>query len=151
MGMDDFLSKPIEAEALWATIERMVASLPPVRAADARLLDPRAILRACAGRADFLDKLCAAFRRSVPDHLGRVRSALRDEGLEQLGEAAHLLSGTVSAFSTTVGALAMALEDAAGNEDRQTCAELVERLEATCPAMLEETLGLTIDRLENLL
>ncbi|HEY0469737.1 MAG TPA: response regulator, partial [Polyangiaceae bacterium] len=151
VGMDDFLSKPLEAAALWAAIDLIVAAFPPARAAEAWLLDPRAILRACAGRPDFLEKLAEAFRRSVPNHLGRVRSALRDGDLERLREAAHLLSGTVSAFSATVGAFAMALEDAASNEDRRKCAELFERLEAACPAMLEETLGLTIERLESLL
>ncbi len=126
----------------------MLLAFPPLRAAEGRLLDPRAILRACAGRPDFLEKLCVVFRRSVPDHLDRVRSAQRDLDMHQLSEAAHLLSGTLSAFSTSAGALAVALEDAASNGDRQTSAELVERLEAICPALLEETLGLTIDRLE---
>jgi len=49
-GMDEFLSKPIEAAALWAAVERLVRRWPPVPGAAAQvesnLLDPRAILRA---------------------------------------------------------------------------------------------------------
>ena len=75
-GMDDFLSKPIEADALSIAIDRMVAAFPPARVRDSRLLDPGAILRACGGRPAILERICEVFRQSLPGHLARVRSAL---------------------------------------------------------------------------
>jgi len=46
-GMDDFLSKPVQADALWAAVDRMTAAISSAKAPATRLLDPRAILRAC--------------------------------------------------------------------------------------------------------
>src|SRR5262249_53132588 len=54
-GMDEFLSKPIEAAVLWATVERLVKPSPAAIATPhptiPGLLDPRAILRAFDGQA----------------------------------------------------------------------------------------------------
>ena len=80
-GMDDFLSKPIEADALSIAIDRMAAAFPPARVRDSRLLDPSAILRACGGRPATLERLREVFQQSLPGHLARVRSALGDRDL----------------------------------------------------------------------
>lgn len=146
-GMDEFLSKPIEADALWAAVDRMAAAFPPAPTRDSRLLDDRAILRACGGRAAVLDKLCQVFRISLPDHLTRVRSALRERDLPRLRENAHLLYGTLSPFSTIAGAVALTIEDSALRTDIESCAELVEQLESMCTELLEDTRALTVDEL----
>ncbi|MDF2697236.1 MAG: hypothetical protein K0S65_5619, partial [Labilithrix sp.] len=146
-GMDDFLSKPIEVEALWTAIDRATAGLSPVKRPQSRLLDPRAILRMCGGRAAVLEKLCDAFRRSLPQHMTRTRSALVDGDLPRLREAAHMLYGTLAAFSTIAGALASTLEDAAIREDVESCTELVRRLDSMCAELLEDTRGLTLEAL----
>ncbi|UJR85559.1 Hypothetical protein I5071_76390 [Sandaracinus amylolyticus] len=146
-GMDDFLSKPIEVEALWTAIERMAAHLPPMKRRESRVLDPRAILRACGGHPAVLERLCAVFRRSLPDHMARTRSALRDRDRPRLREAAHMLHGTLSAFSTVAGALASALEDAAIHGGIERCTELVAGLEPMCAELVEDTRGLTLDAL----
>ena len=146
-GIDDFLSKPIDVDALWTAIDRVVATFPPERPRESRLLDPRAILRMCGGRPAVLEKLCEAFRRSLPEHMTRIRSALRDEDLPRLREAAHMLYGTVAGFSTVAGALASTLEDSATQQDLESCTELVGQLEAMCAELLEDTRALTIDQL----
>jgi two-component system, sensor histidine kinase and response regulator len=146
-GMDDFLSKPIEAEALWAAINRVVATLAPAKTRDRRLLDPKAILRACGGRPAVLDRLCEVFRRSLPDHMAGVRAALFDDDLPGLREAAHKLYGTLAAFSTIAGALALTLEDSAMRGELEGCTELVDRLRSVCSELLEDTRTLTLDGL----
>jgi PAS domain S-box-containing protein len=146
-GMDDFLTKPIEVEALWSAIDRVVAAFPHARPLDSQLLDARAILRVCGGRPEALDKLCVAFRESLPDQLMAVRSALGEGDLAHLREGAHKLRGTLGAFSTVAGVLALTLEDSASRGDADGCRELVEQLEGVCAKLVEHTRSLTIDAL----
>jgi two-component system, sensor histidine kinase and response regulator len=146
-GMDEFLSKPIEAHALWDAIDRMVAAFPPGKARELRLLDHRAILRACGGRAGVVERLCEVFRRTLPDHMARLRSALGDRDLPRLREAARQSYGTLGAFSTIAGAVVLTIEESALREDLESCTELVERLESMCAELLEDTRALTIEEL----
>jgi CheY-like chemotaxis protein len=148
-GMDEFLAKPIEAAALWAVMERLVADWPLVapRAVEPGLLDARAILRACGQQAAVLEKLRVVFRRTLPVQLSRVRAALASGDLHELREAAHQLVGTVGAFSTVAAGVASTLEDAAIRQDRESCAALVDRLGSLCDALLDATVTLSIDSL----
>jgi len=150
-GMDEFLSKPIEAAALWATIARLVAEWPLVapspRGVEPGLLDARAVLRACGGQAAILEKLRVVFRRSLPGQMSRARAALASGNLHDLREAAHQLVGTVGAFSTVTAGIASTLEDAAIREERGSCAALVERLGSLCDALLDATETLSLDSL----
>src|SRR5882672_1393438 len=98
-GMDEFLSKPIEAAALWATMDRLAAGRPPAgpapRPVESDLLDARAILRACDGDGAILERLRVVFRQSLLSQVARVRAALQAGDLLELREAAHKLLGTV--------------------------------------------------------
>jgi two-component system, sensor histidine kinase and response regulator len=150
-GMDDFLSKPIEVGELWRAIDRVTATADATPAAarrpPSRLLDARAILRMCDGRVAVLDRLCEVFRRSAPDHMAIARAALDQRDLPRLRVAAHMLAGTISAFSSVAGALASALEDAAIADDLALCTTLVARLDAMCTTLVEDTRGLTLEAL----
>jgi two-component system, sensor histidine kinase and response regulator len=146
-GMDDFLSKPIEADALWTAIDRVVEGLPAGAGRGAPLLDARAILRTCGGQAAIFEGLCEVFRQSLPGHLVQIRSALGERDLSRLREGAHRLYGTLGAFSTIAGDVALTLEDAAAGEDEKTCSELVDHLESMCADLIEETRRLTFDAL----
>jgi len=110
-GMDDFLSKPVQAEALWEVIDRVIAAHTPQHHADSSLLDPRVILGSCGGEPAILERICRTFQTSVPNQMARVRSAMNDHDAPRLREAAHLLRGTLSAFSTIAGTAASNLED----------------------------------------
>jgi CheY-like chemotaxis protein len=146
-GMDDFLSKPVQAEALWEVIDRAVAPRKPPDDQDAPLLDPRTILATCGGEAAILARICQVFRASVPDQIARVRSAFSQEDAPRLREAAHLLRGTLSAFSTVAGTTASNLEDEAARGRIDGCKPLVERLEAICCELVEQTRNLSLERL----
>jgi two-component system, sensor histidine kinase and response regulator len=147
-GMDEFLAKPIEAAALWATMGKLMADSPAVQGPqviERGLLDPRAILRACAGDASVLEKLIAVFRRTMPALMSRIRSALARGDLPELREVAHQLVATVGAFSTVTADVALTLEDAAIREETESCVALVDRLGSLCSALLDATMTLTID------
>jgi HPt (histidine-containing phosphotransfer) domain-containing protein len=147
--MDEFLAKPIQAAALWAAMDRLVAERPLAApaAVEPGLLDTRAMLRASGGQAAVLEKLRVVFQRTLPVQMSRVRAALARDDLEELREAAHQLVATVGAFSTITASVASALEDAAIQADRESCAALVERLGSLCEALLEATVTLSIDSL----
>ncbi|HEY3667958.1 MAG TPA: ATP-binding protein, partial [Polyangiaceae bacterium] len=150
-GMDEFLSKPIEAAALWAAVERLVKRWSLVGGVSARapseLLDPCAILRACDGETSLLAKILVVFRKSLPNQLAVVRAALGTRDFVSLREASHTLAGTVGTFSTVTAEIALTLEDEAVRRDLERCVALAERLTSMCAALLEETAALSIDSL----
>jgi two-component system, sensor histidine kinase and response regulator len=144
-GMDAFLSKPVHKDELWAAVGRVTAAIAEATVTTSRLLDSAAAWRACGGKASILDKLCEAFRRSLPDHLACCRSALGAGDLGRLGEAAHMLCGTLGAFSTVAGAVASTLEDSAVRGERESCQALLGRLEEMSAELLENMRALTIE------
>ncbi len=148
-GMDAFLSKPVHKDELWAAVDRVTAAIPGATAPSSRLLDAAAARRACGGKVAILDKLCEAFRRGLPDHLARCRSALREGDLPRLGEAAHMLCGTLGAFSTVAGAVASTLEDSAVRGERDSCRALLGRLEDMSAELLEDMRALTIESISS--
>jgi two-component system sensor histidine kinase/response regulator len=155
VGIRAYLLKPAQQSDLLETIgvvmNASVGEAPGARSTPAshesRLLDPRAILRACASDPDVFDGLCRTFRRAVPEHLTSVRAALRDQDLPRLAEAAHKLLGTLGPFSTVAGAVALTIADAARRDDFESCVELVNQVDSMCAELLEDTRGLTIDGL----
>jgi two-component system sensor histidine kinase/response regulator len=149
VGMDEFLTKPIEAATLWTAIDRLTASRPRFvqapRVPEQGLLDARAIRRACGGEPELLERVRVVFRKSMPAQMSRVRSALAAGDLRELREAAHQILATVGAFSTVTADVASTLEDAAIREESDVCAGLVERLGSLCDALLVATERLSID------
>jgi HPt (histidine-containing phosphotransfer) domain-containing protein len=83
----------------------------------------------------------------MPDHLARVRATSAAGDLSGLREAAHHLAGMVAVFSTSTAAVASALEDAAARDDAEACAALVGELGPSCDALLDATVGLSIESL----
>jgi hypothetical protein len=76
-----------------------------------------------------------------------TRAALDERDLPRLRVAAHMLAGTLSAFSTIAGVIASTLEDAAIARDLDVCTTLVARLEVMCTTLIEDTRDLTLETL----
>jgi CheY-like chemotaxis protein len=148
-GMDDFLAKPIQAADLWAAIERVTGSRPPVDRPRPGLLDPRVLLAACGGDAATLEEICRVLRARLPDHMTAVQEALRDRDAIRLREAAHKVCGTVAAFSTVVGAVASNLEDHAARGQLEEARPLVQQLEAIARELTQQVDGLSIESLRD--
>jgi PAS domain S-box-containing protein len=146
-GMDEFLSKPIQAVELWAVMERVANVGSSVDASTPVLLDAKVLLSACGDDAQILEKICHAFRGRLPDQLKRVQDALRDADAPRLREAAHQLCGMVAAFSTGVGGAAMDLEDRAAEGQLEECRPLVAKLEAMASELMRLVDGLSLHTL----
>jgi HPt (histidine-containing phosphotransfer) domain-containing protein len=137
----------LRGERKAAAIHQVVADHPQPESPRLRLVDARAVLRMCGSQPAILEKLCEVFRRTVPEGLLQVRSALREHDFGSLGEVVHKLAGTVGAFSTAGDALAETLQDAAAQGNLEACVTTADRLEAICAELLEDTRALTIDAL----
>jgi CheY-like chemotaxis protein/HPt (histidine-containing phosphotransfer) domain-containing protein len=136
-GMDDFLSKPVRPAELAAAIDRVLASRPRATGRELALLNPRVLWEVCGGDAGLLKKLCDEFRARVPDHLAAVHNALRGRDTSRLREAAHKLSGMLTAFSDIAGGIASDLEDHAGLGHLDEAAPLVDQLEMMGRELIE--------------
>jgi two-component system sensor histidine kinase/response regulator len=101
----------------------------------------------CGGRPAVLERLGDVFRRSVAEHMASTRAAVDARDYPRLETSAHMLAGTLSAFSTIAGALASTLEDAAADHDGELAATLVARLEGMCTTLIEDSRGLTLEAL----
>jgi two-component system, sensor histidine kinase and response regulator len=139
-GMDGFLAKPIDRNALWYEIERVA---PPDGWIDAGVL-----LAACGGDAAVLDALKEAVRVSVPPALARVEDAFHRGDARALREAAHSLLGMVSTVSSSAGSAASAIEDAAAEGAVARARPALEQLKAVAGSIVAGIGGVTLDRLE---
>jgi CheY-like chemotaxis protein len=144
-GMDDFLSKPIQTDELWATIDRVTGG--PIATAKG-LFDSRILLAACGGDAAALKSICQALRARLPENLAAVGDALRDQDSLRLREAAHKLAGMVSAFSTSTGSVALEIEDLASRSELKPASKLVVQLNAMTQELLRTVGDLTIEKLQ---
>jgi HPt (histidine-containing phosphotransfer) domain-containing protein len=98
-GMDDYLSKPLSAEALDATLRRWI------QATEAVMMD-RSILRALVrdlGGEAIVDEICDLFLSEAGPRLEAMERAVADGDAETLRINAHTLKGS----SANVGAVAV--------------------------------------------
>ena len=146
-GMDDFVSKPVQADALWAVIDRVVADPAQPDGDDMGLLDPPVLLAACGGDPAILEKICEALRARLPDQLQDIDLALQARDAPRLREAAHKLSGVVAAFSSKAGAVASEIEDRAAQGQLEEAETFVSQLATMANKLMPLTVGLSIDRL----
>jgi two-component system sensor histidine kinase/response regulator len=149
-GMDEFLSKPIQTDELWATIARVAgAAGSTVERLTASLVDPPVLLAACGGDPAILNSICATLCARLPDHLAAVQEAFRDHDASRLREAAHKLAGMLSAFSTTAGAVASDIEDYAACGQLEEAATLMEQLNTMATDLPRAVRKLSIDSLRH--
>jgi CheY-like chemotaxis protein len=159
-GMDDVLTKPTRPADLFAAIDRLLRDFGDARGASQvgprdhresrRLLDPRAVLRACGDDAQLLRGMCQDFQTYGPARLADVVEALRNHDAARLREGAHKLCALLFAFSTTAGDVASDLEDHAAAGGLEEAQPLVEQLEAMTEELIELSSGLSVDGLRAL-
>jgi len=144
--MDDFLSKPVQADALWEVIDRVVAAHAPARQPHSGLLDPRAIWAPAEERPRFSKEFAPLSNaRAKADRAGSI-----SDGRPRYAAAARgcsFVAWTLSAFSTVAAAAASTLEDKAARGEIEACEPLVARLESICSELVEQTRKLSIENL----
>jgi CheY-like chemotaxis protein len=158
-GMDDYLSKPVRRDELFATIERVLSGQAPgepgrgeaVPAHD--LLDAATLLTACDGDPGLLGQMIAVFQAGAASHLSCVSEAIVNRNAADLREAAHKLVGLVSAFSTRAAETASSLEQSAASgqlngaaEHYATLSDMIENLGPLLASLSVEDLKSRLER-----
>ncbi|MCS6865615.1 MAG: response regulator, partial [Gemmata sp.] len=108
-GMDDYISKPIDAQRLATLLNRyrpaaLPASAPaPAGAAagsESVALDRQVVLTAIGDDESLLEEITAVFLQDLPEMMNAVERAVNGRSAEQLERTAHKLKGSVKIFGT---------------------------------------------------
>ena len=117
-GMDGYISKPINAQALFDTMEQLVVApdaapagadaTPGIREA---VIDVEALRRVVEGDDALLHELIGVYISEAESQLGQLRDAVRRRDATAIGALAHSLKGaSANLYVTRVAELARQLE-----------------------------------------
>jgi two-component system, sensor histidine kinase and response regulator len=134
-GMDDYLSKPLRADALeqvlerWLGVERATSS-PEPSAVDA-LIDAARMRTFRDDYPDIVDQLLDLFLTSTPPLIDELRTALESGDDDELRRAAHKLKGSCQNIGATFMATLCRSIETGERDAGETVAELDAALELT--------------------
>ncbi len=111
-GMDGYLSKPVDRNALLAVVEKNAAfGVTPTAATG---MDLQAMRARLGGDQELMVEIMQLFLDDCPARLANIERAMKDADADAVRIAAHTLKGAVAQLSaTTVTACASTLEQAA--------------------------------------
>ncbi len=103
-GMDDYISKPIRAEDLFAAIARLGLTADPdaapsTQGGESEAVDTATLLATLEGDSGLLQEMVDIFLSLLPELLSSIQSAVEGCDAQALKAAAHALKGTVSNFA----------------------------------------------------
>ncbi|MCK4728002.1 MAG: Hpt domain-containing protein [Desulfobacterales bacterium] len=112
-GMDDYVSKPIEPQALADAIERQLSgwaqqATEPVSTDETTFIeegvfDKSVLLGRLGGDEELFDEVISVFMKDAPVQLEQLRQALNDNDAERVRQQAHRIKGA----SANIGAQAL--------------------------------------------
>ena len=121
-GMDGYVSKPIQSEKLFATIESVLRQAPSNAHAAEDDAPPEGgfdYTRALEqSDPDVLDIIGAMFLAEMPQYLGKIETAMEHGTAEELQRAAHTLKGLLGNFGAKPAADAAARIEKAVKEGK---------------------------------
>ena len=98
-GMDDYLSKPLDAKQFLALVERLgTCGTSEVAGDETSHAVTGALLARVAGDRQLAADICRLFAQEAPAYLARIRAALDAGDCDALRQAAHAYKGAVSNF-----------------------------------------------------
>ena len=131
-GMDDYVSKPVEIDKLFAAIEAAISRDTMQRTnshAPGRAFDARALLTSVDGDIELLDSLAEILAKSAPNQLSEIEDAVARQDACALKRGAHTLKGSVATFQAQAAVEAAALlEKMGGERDLSGAGPALERL-----------------------
>jgi CheY-like chemotaxis protein len=101
-GMDAYISKPIEKEVLFDTIDRLTGYSQQTKPGDARarsndpVFDAAAVLDSLEGDSELLREIAGIFLAQFPKQMEKIRAAVSNRDPKLLEQAAHALKGTAA-------------------------------------------------------
>jgi signal transduction histidine kinase/DNA-binding response OmpR family regulator len=132
-GMDDYLSKPISAEALAGKLHTIRKEESSSRAGEPEpesfTVDFDAVLKQVGGDEDLVNEVIDVFLSDSPELLRQMRGALTDRDLTRLGRAAHKYKGAVAFFSADLAQMVEELERACLDDDPSEAGQVLPRVE----------------------
>jgi len=103
-GMDEYVSKPINARSLFAAIDRALASTLLMPAAKAGSMAPttfdyEALLDVANGETELANELAELFLAEAPGHIQGISEAIKTGDAAKLQFAAHALKGSAGSLT----------------------------------------------------
>jgi protein-histidine pros-kinase len=105
-GMDDYVSKPVRAEELLATIERVASRFSieprPAPSSDASVpvVNEGVLMAGVRGDAKLLEELVALFLEDSSSMLSDMKTAIENDDAAALASSAHAFVGSLGNFAT---------------------------------------------------
>src|SRR5438093_760780 len=145
-GMDAYVSKPVDAEELFATLERVAPGdrppsvTAPPRAANGDILDRAALLERTDHDPELLLDILNTFREDSAKLLAEIRSALARREARALARPAHTLKGALATLAARAAAEAARRLESVGRADdlgsaEEACAALERELQRLEPEL----------------
>jgi len=102
--MDGYVAKPIQAEDLFAAIERLDFAAEPAMETETQKTDPKEIIDTASvlarvdGDMELLQEMVELFLKGLPGLLSNVQDSVKRRDAKALESAAHTLKGLVGNF-----------------------------------------------------
>ena len=134
-GMDDYLSKPLDPQALGAKLARWIprkvpASPPPV-ATPTEVLNYPDLLQRCMGRAELAARLAGKLAEQAGEDAREISQAIQQQNAGAVAAAAHRLKGASANVSAeNLRLLAAELESLGRNNNLPAAAVLLPQLQS---------------------
>ncbi len=144
-GMDDYISKPIQPQAIVDAIERLLADKPLVssvvltptsppppspRAQTGSLFDREGLLNRLQGDEDLFAEIVALFLEDAPRQIANLKEALMEGDCEKMMRHGHTLKGAAANFGAEpLRNVALQIETAGRNKQIDRLSRLIEQAE----------------------
>jgi signal transduction histidine kinase/DNA-binding response OmpR family regulator len=140
-GMDDYVSKPINAGELYAAVARVMKLA--IGAVEPAPFDVAKSLESFKGDEGLFMELATCFRQEVPGQLAELRHAVETGNAGALEKTAHRLKGSIASFGANAACdLAQLLENLGREGKVEGSRELLARLEVELERMIRFLSGL---------